>query len=97
MKYYIHDDDGYTSIAEASSELVTITRPNGVYDQLKVNGEKYIYSSKDMNGKVRVINVPEELIFELPVLVAILSKHTNLMSPVTIVEAGKITKLFSEE
>jgi hypothetical protein len=97
MKYYIHDDDGYTSIAEASNTLVTITRPNGIWYQLKVNGDKYTYSNKDINGKVRVVNVPEELIFELPILVTLLAKHTNLMSPVTIVEAGKITKLFQED
>lgn len=96
-RYYIHDEDGYARTAEVDETQVTVTSTNGCTDSLTVDGDNYVYKSINMSGKVIVHKVPGYLVYELPLLVTLLAKHSSMMSPVTIVEAGKITKLFQED
>jgi hypothetical protein len=96
-KYFIQEGDEYISVAYAEEKKVVINRPNGCTDSLEATDDDYVYRSVNTNGKVTVINVPGQLVYELPLLIALLAKQSNMMEPVTIVEAGKITKLFQED
>ncbi len=98
VKYHITDADGFSQVAEVTSADVKLTNPSGYVTELLSSGDDFIYKTTDLQGNVKKIKVPNEVAYDLPLLMILLNKVGDNLFPVTTVtEMATQFKIFEKE